>query len=112
MKLLNPTDDELNAAFAEKVAGWTRTALYFYPPGLPNSMNVNQAFPLPPFTTSADAVLPFTKGLKWTSTTTDGGYVVRINPGFNEAVAVNKDFAAALAIALLRAHGVVVEFAP
>jgi len=22
MKLTNPTDDELNAAFAEKVAGW------------------------------------------------------------------------------------------
>lgn len=42
MKLTNPTDDELNAAFAEKVAGWDH-----FPAGYPR------------WTHSADAVLPW-----------------------------------------------------
>lgn len=119
MKLINPTDDELNAAFAEKVAGWKRGKrigmdVWILPSGFWD-------FRPDQFTRSADAVLPWLekmpfrieigKGIglqcgvvicgygpftKWG----EGGWFRGIDPIVPRAAC----------IALLRAHGVEVEF--
>lgn len=110
MTLTNPTDNQLNAAFAEKVAGWTlcwdedsggnRYEEWWN--GLEGPLD-------PIFTTSADAVLPWlgkmdaivTRSLSendWRVVVPDG----RCNSG--------PSFPRACVIALLRAHGVEVEF--
>lgn len=88
MKLTNPTDYELNAAFAETVAGWTwrhevgafafPTRQMLCPPdwrgvfmwgeqtwkdgrgsSSPAGLITEEYNPMPPYTTSADAVLPW-----------------------------------------------------
>jgi hypothetical protein len=113
MKLVDPNDDALNAAFAEKVAGWQHTMLMSDPLGLFTSPNGKhwQAFCLP-FTTSADAVLPWVKP--------EMTLVIYGPDGRNKNWYVEyrlRDFTAeadtfprACVIALLRAHGVTIEF--
>lgn len=125
MKLIDPTDDELNAAFAEKVAGWFKCErlgreVYYDPEGghvLPHE--------LPRFTQSFDTVLPWLE--KWR----DRPYLYRMlqidatHDGWEVKMAQpdrDKDgqqwfwrikapsLPRAAAIALLRAHGVEVEF--
>lgn len=116
MKLTNPTDAELNAAFAEKVAGmeivglarmWIRSGS-------------NGHAPIPHFTTSADAVLPWLEKTAWDAA---GGLnaeaVVRCDTRPQVHIREDKRFIAqagtfplAAVIALLRAHGVEVEFTP
>jgi len=118
MKLLNPTDDELNAAFAERVAGWTcRTVddlsgerTYQRPDGANIVMERV-------FTQSADAVLPWLeKRFRWECDFTGTGYQVWVSempPGprkMADCVGSDKTFPRAAVIALLRAHGVEVEF--
>lgn len=59
MKLINPTDQELNTAFAEKVAGWMKCErlgrMVWYDP---EGGHVSSEIELPRFIESADAVLP------------------------------------------------------
>jgi hypothetical protein len=112
MKLLNPTDDELNAAFAKEVAGWKwektdrdHMAWIEYREG--GSWEVE-----PNFTTSADAVLPYVSKLKEVGIHyVDGDWFVRC--WSEDKNCANCDsFAKACVIALLRARGVEVEFKP
>ena len=126
MKLIDPTDDELNAAFAEKVAGWTRFfsenlgAALFHPPGLPDAANVNKRFEVPRFTQSADTVLPWLE--KWRDGNTLfiagtsifgerawGVDLIDNSQNFRQFVK-DPSLPRAAVIALLRAHGVEVEF--
>jgi hypothetical protein len=125
MKLINPTDDELNVAFAEKVAGFTDIC---HESGEDVDIESRQIYPwrawrgtfegrrrfVPPFTTSADAVLPWLE--KWPyDVDFDQGEVFEYTfkvyyPVFVES-SEEGSFAYNAVIALLRAHGVEVEFA-
>jgi hypothetical protein len=122
LTLTNPTDDQLNAAFAEKVAGWTlRDEYWMTSPKrfagrswLCGNKWMCGESELPPFTTSADAVLPWLE--KWN----ESWEVSYYNNVWNIAIedrkggmiygwVKDKSFPRAAVIALLRAHGVVVE---
>lgn len=118
MRLINPTDAELNAAFAEKVAeitvlvrpDWGCTLNYDHGDGIIR--------PLPLFTTSADAVLPWLEKHTWRGCS----YRAPLNNHFYAEVEItaspsqqfrgisDKSLAKAAVIALLRARGVEVEF--
>lgn len=111
--LTNPTDDQLNAAFAEHVAGWhAEDAESGYRPGEDNSAWA------PRFTHSADAVLPWLEKSPFdvvqTYSNTCCMWTVRLLGRFTS----NKEFvgqsedgpAKAGVIALLRAHGVEIIF--
>jgi hypothetical protein len=120
MKLTNPTDDELNAAFAEKVAAWTKMEVNF---GYINkgdktptvrkewrdSTGALQSIGDTHFTNSADAVLPWLDKRKngWQAGKTERGYWVNLG-GYEDSVGVT--FPRAAVIALLRAHCVEIEF--
>ena len=130
MKLVNPSDLELDTVFAEQVAGWKRRLATHDKPvercgmKLPNSFghpieawwhetdeNNRGVFARPPrFTKSADAVLPYVSKLKEVGIHyVDGDWFVRCwsedkNCGNCDSLAK------ACVIALLRANGVTVEF--
>lgn len=133
MKLINPTDDELNAAFAEKVAGWQPTedqierasiideAWYGDATREQAVQSAIRAF-RPHFTRSMDAVLPWLE---------KSGYYVSLcywngpwaePPGWCLSLWENdengqqvgdyvrdKSLPRACVIALLRVHGVDIE---
>jgi len=131
MKLTNPTDDQLNAAFAEKVAGWHNLKHGVYGSGAPEREPSWHGTPpqrkagiwgIPRFTNSANDVLPWLE--KWRMLR-DVDRSVGINLAINCArhwhVKLNDEqdddyFASAdtisraAVIALLRAHGAEVEF--
>lgn len=137
MKLTNPTDDELNAAFAEKVAGWiapTSESPYTESSSV-GCPQVNLDFYWkdnrglccdgPRFTTSADAVLPWLE--KWHDADAQnrdvricrrlaGDWLVTLRTRTNpweqwvDQWEEDGDFPRAAVIALLRANGVEVEF--
>lgn len=110
MKLINPTDLHLDAAFAEHVAGWMQCErlgrMVWYDPEGGHEINP------PRFTESADLVLPaLEKQRAWVCEKTwdSDEYTVRVsNPLAITARSIS--FAKAAVIALLRAHGVEVEF--
>lgn len=128
MKLTNPTDDQLDAAFAEKVAGWTviRQSILggqyisrWCPPNTPDAFNLLALDTKPPrFTQSFDAVLPWLEKSPFdvvqTYSNTCCVWTVRLQGRFTS----NKEFvgkseegpAKAAVIALLRSHGVEIEF--
>ena len=125
MKLINPTDDELNAAFAEKVAGWTDVryeegenvdidARVLYPwEGMAGSPPDGQERRLvPPFTRSMDAVLPWLNAPGWLwhisndEIHTDKPFTACVHRGLAEASASDTNAPRACVIALLRANGV------
>jgi hypothetical protein len=142
MTLINPTDDELNRAFAEKVAGWnyqpkclstnpedrTETPMWFVPAR--GDAGPGYEYALYGWTRSMDAVLPWLE--KWrdsgkgyvvmatihSAAMKRTGWIIQIRDSALETNNV-KDFevidwsaSRACVIALLRAHGVVVEFTP
>ena len=120
MKLINPTDDELNAAFAVHVCGasetrkeseWCDTEMRL--PDVKCGTKMFESWKrVPSFTDSADAVLPWLEKCatfhhKWNAETklhtvhcSD-----RIYPYY-----MDESFSRAAVIALLRAHNVEVEF--
>lgn len=119
MKLTNPTDDELNAAFADIVYGRRCEKCGKFHDKYNEGVNEDSL----KFTDSADAVLPWLekRELQWsaghrmyakdffcsiqTKITQDGWDEER-------ASATDSSFPRACVIALLRAHGVEVEFTP
>jgi hypothetical protein len=114
MKLVNPTDRELDAVFAEKVAGWKydESEKAWFHDGYFDHR------PLP-FTQSADAVLPYLNKMEWWNISrSDKPFShceVMIHDadevrGYRNAQAEHVDPIKAAVIALLRAHGVEVEF--
>lgn len=125
MKLTNPTDNELNAAFAEKVAGFTmkrnharKMNTWVAPDG--EVWHVSRM----EFNRSADAVLPFlpktTEEGWWNcSGPSDKGlFFCEVQFGEDEAPVSRegrswgKTPVLAMINALLKAHGVEVEFTP
>lgn len=121
MKLVNPTNEQLNAAFAEKVVGWVWIPLAEGAPywegnywmdreGVMHDPKASDCL----FTTSADAVLP------WLEKTDDPDAAYRdglwsvafyVDKENNWVKGEDKSLPRAAAIALLRAHGVEVEYA-
>jgi hypothetical protein len=126
MKLINPTDDELNAAFAEKVAGWKLNAAG--PSAFGTNLNPywedekgRSQFDGPWFAYSADAVLPWLEklGSSWHCSHVKEEargdyfefYLGYIKDGKYPVFVVHESsFPRAAVIALLRAHGVEIEF--
>ncbi len=68
MKMINPTEDQINAAVAEKVAGWTKVDLvhgcfgWKHPRPSDGELSI---YPLESFTRSMDAVLPLLEKHHW-----------------------------------------------
>lgn len=117
MKLTNPTDEQLNAAFALNVAGWRFNAPFdWYPPSYNSYCDPLDA--PESFTQSADAVLPWLNAPGWLWAACNDEiyskkpFMVFVHRGQAEAAASDTNFPRAAAIALLRAHGVEVEFTP
>lgn len=75
MKLTNPTDDQLDAAFAIEIVGYkmlrqemfgTHFVPRWCPPGTPDAVNMLALDTKPPgFTRSFDAVLPWLEKHEW-----------------------------------------------
>lgn len=116
MKLTNPTDDELNAAFAEHVAAMSKADVEYHT--APWSMK-------PRFTHSANAVLPWLEKEGWSWERSSYApeitgeavhFEVRVSgpnenqSGYCRCVFSPDQFARAAVVALLRAYGVEVEF--
>lgn len=136
MKLTDPTDETLNAAFAEKVAGWRGPAHPDTLAACDEGMKKAQCWWLTPegklfspgfgvevpaFTTSADAVLPCLEkaaGGHWSSwyshplhSDMPESYEVSVLNAQSPKVAARAEtFAKAAVIALLRANGVEITF--
>jgi hypothetical protein len=113
MKLTNPTDAELNIAFAEHVCGWLEGG--FIGSSGKYWVNADSSYAsddLLRFTESADAVLPWLeKRLSW-SRDSDGTVWVELHTQpatFYGCEFDDLPFPKAAVIALLRAHGVKVE---
>lgn len=131
--MTNPTDDQLNALFAEKVAGWTahrqmildkHYIARWAAPWIPEWVNMPTLPTEPPkFTDSMDAVLPYLDRHPWAARSArDGQYEACINWPENDcgksdlggkvymslcrAVGEADTLPRACVIALLRAHGV------
>lgn len=110
MKLTNPTDEELNVAFAEKVAGWMQCErlgrMVWYDPEGGHEMHV------PRFTEYADLVLPLLEKCRsWICEKTWDSPCYTIRVSDPKPITQRSDtFPRAAVIALLRAHGVEVEF--
>lgn len=117
MILINPTDDDLNAAFAEKVAEWkcemingawggdvdVPAPVWTSPKG-----EVSTAYFIPKFTHSFDLTLPYldsvlSSGGFWRITSNPAGVSCVIN--YEQGPIANTPARAAV-IALLRTHGV------
>lgn len=100
MKLTNPTDQELDAAFAEHVAGWRE----------------RQTFDMwPAFTRSMDAVLPYLAECdSWNMEYDQGeGRELTVDvwrPMHGRFVGDGTSLPRAVVIAILSAHGITVEF--
>lgn len=123
MKLTNPTNDELNVAFAEHVACRpisceTGEAMMQMPC---TSLGFEAFSAIPPFSTSMDAILPHLE--KWMienpKSTVDlclpsGTKRVTLFHGKTRSAwsADSHSFPRSAVITLLRAHGVEVEFTP
>jgi hypothetical protein len=135
MKLINPTDDELNAVFAEEVAGWTDIR---YEEGEDVDIDAREIYPwggiagsppdgskrrlVTPFTRSADAVLPWLNRHVVMIEHMCSQWRVLIHMGYtggDKGPFTNRhdfisegegEFAYHAVIALLRAHDVEVEF--
>ncbi len=125
MKLINPTDEELNAAFAESVARWSYNSHYndwYLKDGDSIAWSGRKT---PEWTKSADAVLPWLAkyvtetGCLWSITVRPDGLFL-VNEGYqdesgpmlnggHDADVEDKSLPRAAVIALLRAHGVEVE---
>lgn len=122
MTLTNPTDEQLDAAFATEVAGWTEHRQMILDkhfitrwaaPGTPLGFNVLALSTEPPkFTPSMDAVLPWLE--KWRSIEIDwhrGPELWSVGIGeFKGDPTFSTLLPRACVIALLRAHGVEVIF--
>lgn len=130
MTLINPTDDELNRAFAEKVCGWVWTKIRearringdLVEPELFVWCRQNGEFAGNPwqhdFTHSADAVLPWLEkdhysfSIYYDQTTCV--WTVELMQRFTGTktyrASCEESMAKAAVIALLRAHGAEVEF--
>ena len=131
MKLTNPTDAQLNEAFAVHVAGWTWNE--FKPSGFGpviqgywNGADGYYVCNKANFVNSADAVLPWLeKKQVWEAIFNNNPYTgsvgtsVLVADSFTEDLkepsgrsgwVSAKTFAKAAVIALLRAHGVEIEF--
>lgn len=96
MKLTNPTDNELNEAFAKNVCKWTV-----------------ERWPSPDFVNCADAVLIWLDKTYWQVQQTSKANKplrVRIGSEQDSCFGESDTFPRAAVIALLRAHGVEVEF--
>lgn len=109
MKLTNPTPDELRHAFAIEVAKYTLSQYgeYFTEAGL----FVGSRSTLPPWDTSADAVLPWLEKTMWMAERTPPTWCHVALYGYAPAVhAEAATLPRAAVIALLRARGVEVEF--
>ena len=119
MKLLNPKDDELNAAFAEKVAGlanisdWGAAGWHARDPkeGTRSPMRA-----IPDYVASTDAVLPWLEKHQWLSERFEPGphnhtYQVWLGESPWDKSGGGPTLAKAAVVALLRANGVDVEFA-
>lgn len=127
MKLVNPTDEQLNAAFAEKVAGWTRyeplkgekrtvicrlcgpergQTMLVWKDGSPGGCYPNWA-------KSADAVLPWLEKCgHWQAHSSSKGIHIFVEYPDRHNRSDDQSFPRAAVIALLRANGVEVEFTP
>lgn len=117
MKLIRPTDDELNAAFAEKVCNWSKGDDGYgyevvYSEKIAPYKTVGPVWKYN-FVKSADVVLPYLEKMvrrsafnDHTITVTGENYYID-GPGGNLSKAPT--LAKACVIALLRAHGVEVE---
>ena len=115
MKLTNPTNEQINAAVAEYVAGWKK---------IPEATNIAFEVPEtgargtpPDFATSADALLPLLEKLirfdvyaTGNASASQGCRVYVWDHDDNEHRGVAQALPLAACIALLRAHGVEVEF--
>ncbi len=105
--LTNPTDDELSAAVAEYVAGWVNDGSYWG--WRLNSGQVKRRCDLPPYATSADAVLPLLEKYHaaWLAQSVINGCTVVITAtGYERFYGNSPTFPRAACIALLRANGV------
>ena len=133
MKLTNPTDEQLIEAFALKVAGWKRGGMFCQgdaqqPPGwtvhgltppLPNGQlpDFHWIADLPRFTESFDAVLPYLNSHavridRYQSSCGDNAEWQVVLDENDNHFGSDPLLPRAAAIALLRAHGVEVEFSP
>ena len=108
-KLINPTDDELNANFAVWVAGWRNDP----DEGWRNEHGVPiTAVYYRDFTRSMDAVLPWLNAPGWLwhisndEIHTDKPFTACVHRGLAEASASDTNAPRACVIALLRANGV------
>lgn len=111
MKLINPTDDELNANFAVWVAGWRNDP----DEGWRNEHGVPiTAVYYRDFTSSMDAVLPWLERTDWYAENLSHGrfgtVLVEINQPEKAITAEASSLPRACVIALLRANGVEVTF--
>lgn len=124
MRLTNPSNDELNAAFAEAVAGWKCEMIYGAWSGdvsvaapvwtSPNG-TVSTAYFIPKFTQSADAVLPWLEktfcAFSYHTDRPDRRLQFCADKKRDgQLIASSGTFPRAAVIALLIAHGVEVEF--
>ncbi len=124
MKLINPTDDQLNAAFAEKVAGWVNQGRAKGVPALEHRWvlpdrsirSFGKLCPPMNFTSSADAVLPWLEKFTWRGCSYRAGdhyfaeAEITLNGAKQISVVSRKSLADAAVIALLRSKGVEIEF--
>ena len=124
LKLTNPTDDELNAAVATHVCGYAGVDGGMM--RLPDTRMRGNVFEswkrVPPYATSADAVLPLLDGFEWVDIGKDVDYndgpwavsISRQRAGAMGALFIGSApaLARAACIALLRANGIEVEITP
>lgn len=118
MKLTNPTDDQLDAAFAERVAGleWMEGEAEPGYDWIRGWHKDGEVIPdCPDFTTSADAVLPWLEKCADSILPLGGPIVImqieaKWHVRIGEHRATHVIFAKAAVIALLRANGVEVVF--
>lgn len=129
MKLVNPTDDELNVAFAEKVAGAVpcdQWKPFMHDSMMKGDCGHEACYPrkLPvDYCKSANAVLPWLEKTGFGNTpwipspkiSHLSASVIASNLGWrvdvgDDSAHTDKSFAKAATIALLRVHGVEIEF--
>lgn len=119
LKLTNPTDDELNAAVATHVCGYAGVDGGMM--RLPDTRMRGNVFEswkrVPPYATSADAVLPLLDSPKYIAwwearLKLNGTHQVRCHQSeVDSFLAESATFPRAACIALLRANGIEVEIA-
>lgn len=106
LTLVDPTNEQINAAAAEHVAGYSKG----YAEHSTAWTHKGAVSVLPPFATSADAVLPYVSGL-WSSWVHIGGEIsVQVHHGPGWAISRAKTFPLACCLAVLKSRGVEVTF--